>query len=112
MARTAVPVSALSRAGVAPPSETDGDATNGNSVINDGQTFLLVRNSNGASTARTITFRPSAKVDGQSVTRAVSIDAAASRYFGPFPTGIYGRTLQVDVDNAELKLSAFRLPDA
>lgn len=112
MARGAIPVSALSRAGVAPPSETNGDATNNHSVVNDGATFLLVRNSNGASTARTVTFRPTSTVDGQSVTRAVSIAAAASRYFGPFPTGIYGRSLLVDVDNAELKLSAFRLPSS
>ncbi|MEU6259148.1 hypothetical protein [Streptomyces sp. NPDC047043] len=55
-----------------------------------------------------MTFRFPGLVDGQAVTpRAVSIATSASRYVGPFPTNQYGSQLQVDVDNAELKLSAF-----
>jgi len=110
MARGSIPVTAITRAGVAPPAETNGDATNNHTVNNDGKVIILVRNSNGASTARTVTFRVNKTVDGQAVaSRAVSIPAGASRYFGPFPVETYGEDLLVDVDNAELKLSAFHL---
>lgn len=111
MARVAVPVTTISRAGVAPASETTGDATNNHSVQNNGKTFLLVRNGNGASTARTVTLRLSGSYDGQSVTpRTVTIAAAASRYIGPFPTSTYGTSLLVDVEHADLKLSAYTIP--
>lgn len=113
MPRVAVPVTPLSRTGtgVAPAAETNGDATNNHTVANDGKTWLLVRNSNGAALARVLTVRLSGGRDGQSITpRTYSIPAAASRYIGPFPVSDYGSTMQVDVDNAELKLSAYRLP--
>lgn len=112
MPRVAVPITALSRlAAVTPAAETNGDATNNHTVPNDGQTFLLVRNANASSTARVLTVRLSGARDGQSITpRTYSIPAGASRYIGPFPVSDYGTSMQVDVDNAELKLSAYRLP--
>lgn len=111
MPRVAVPVTAISRAGVAPAAETNGDATNNHTVANDGKTIMLVRNANGAATARTLTVRLSGAVDGQGISpKTYSIAAAASRYIGPFPVGSYGSTMQVDVDNADLKLSAYRIP--
>lgn len=111
MPRVAVPVTSITRAGIAPAAETSGDATNNHSVQNNGKMFLLVRNSNGASTSRTVTLRLNGSIDGQSVTpRTVTIAAAASRYIGPFPTSTYGTSLLVDVDNAELKLSAYTIP--
>jgi hypothetical protein len=109
MARTAVPVTQITRAGVAAPAETNGDPTNNHVIPNNGKMFLEVRNS-GSTVARTVTFRFPGAVDGQAVTpRAVSIPTSATRKFGPFPTGDYGSQLQVDVDNAELKLLAFGL---
>lgn len=108
MPRVAVPVTQITRAGVAPAAETDGDPVNHHVVNNDGQVLLLVRNA-GAS-ARDITFRFASAVDGQAVTpRVVSVPASASRYFGPFPTSDYGEDLQVDVAHADLKLSAYHL---
>lgn len=108
MPRVAIPVTQITRAGVAAPTEVNGDATNNHVMGNDGRTFLLVRNS-GSTVARVVTLRLSAMHDGQSVTpRTVSVPQSTSRYIGPFPTGDYGSQLQVDVDNAELKLLAFR----
>lgn len=110
MPRVAVPVNTITRTGIAPAAEVNGDATNNHQIDNDGKTFLLVRNANGASTARTVTVRVSQTVDGQAVTsRTKSVAAGTSAYMGPFPTSQYGSPLLVDVDNAELKLSAYRL---
>lgn len=110
MPRVSVPVTIISKAGVAPAAETNGDPVNNHTVANDGRTVLLVRNANGAAVARTLTVRLAGTRDGQAITpRTYSIPAAASRYIGPFDTTNYGSSVQVDVDNAELKLSAYRL---
>lgn len=107
MPRVAVPVTQISRAGVAPPTPTNGDATNHHSIQNNGRVILLVANA-GESTPRTVTLRLPGVVDGQALTpKTVTVPASASRYIGPFPTDAYGSTLQVDVDHADLKLSAF-----
>jgi hypothetical protein len=111
MARSTLTVTNITKLGVAPPAETNGDPANNHYLPNDGlKTFLLVRNANGSATARTLTVHLRGTVDGQSVTpRTYSIAAGASRYIGPFDTTKYGTNVEVDVDNAELKLSAFRL---
>ncbi|MFF9043331.1 hypothetical protein [Streptomyces parvulus] len=106
MPRTAVPVTTITRAGVAPPTETNGDATNQHVISNNGKVVLLARNA-GSTVARTVTLRVRSTVDGQPVTpRTVSVPQSASRWIGPFPIDQYGTQLQVDVDNAELKLTA------
>lgn len=111
MPRVAVPVTAISRAGATPAAETNGDPVNNHTVANDGRTILLVRNANGAATARTLTVHLTGAVDGQAIEpREYSIPAAASRYLGPWPVSQYGTSMQVDVDNADLKLSAYRIP--
>ena len=105
MARVAIPVSAVVRAGLTPASETNGDATENHTFVNDGRTIILARNSGAG--ARTITFRVAQILDGlTAATRVVSIPAGASRYFGPFPTDVYGTLTQIDVEHAEIKLSA------
>lgn len=107
MPRVNVPVTQITRAGVAAPTEVNGDATNNHVVANNGRVVLLVRNS-GSTVARTVTLRLPGLTDGQAVTpRTVSIPISVSRYIGPFPTDAYGSSLQIDVDNAELKLLAF-----
>lgn len=111
MARVSIPVTAITRAGVAPAAEVTGVPADNHVMANDGKTVLLVRNSNGASTARTLTVRFSREVDGQAIDpKEYVIAAAASRYIGPFDPTNYGKSMQIDVDNAELKLSAYRLP--
>lgn len=111
MARGNIPVTSIVRAGVAAASETTGDPTNNHQLANNGSTtFLVARNTNGASTARTLTVRLPGLRDGQTISpRTYSIAAGATRYIGPFPTKDYGGTLQVDVDNAELMLRAFQI---
>ncbi|MGW2170400.1 hypothetical protein ACWC1C_07690 [Streptomyces sp. NPDC001705] len=106
MPRTPVPLTVVTRNGVAPPTETNGDPTNNHVIGNNGKMLVLVRNA-GSSTARTVTLRVRNTIDGQSVTpRTVSVPQSASRYMGPFPIDQYGTQLQIDVDNAELKLTA------
>lgn len=106
MPRVAIPVTQITRAGVAAPTETTADPVNNHTVANNGKVVLLARNS-GSTVDRTITLRLSSVVDGQSVTpRTVAIPQSESRYIGPFPTGDYGTSLQVDVDNAELRIIA------
>jgi hypothetical protein len=107
MPRVDVPVTTITRAGVAAPAEVNGDPTNNHQVTNNGRVFLLVRNS-GTTVNRVVTLKLSPTHDGQSVTpRTVSLAQSTSRYIGPFPPSDYGDLLLVDVDNAELKLSAF-----
>lgn len=107
MARANVPLTQVVRGGVTPPAEITGDPVNNHQMVNDGKGLLLVRNSNSGSTARTISFHINGTVDGQAVSnRTVAIPHGESRWCGPFPVANYGRLLLIDVDNAELKLSA------
>lgn len=108
MPRVAIPVTAIVRAGLTPPAETNGDATNQHELANNGRVIILARNSGAG--ARTITFRVAKIVDGLTApTRVVSIPAAASRYFGPFPVDDYGVLMQIDVEHAEVKLTALSI---
>lgn len=110
MARTAITVNSISRAGLAPVATAAGDVANGNSVANDGAVFLHVENTNGDATARTLTISLAKTVDGQApAAKTYEIDAGDSLYIGPFPTSFYGDSLAVDADNAELKLAAYHL---
>jgi hypothetical protein len=107
MARVQVPVTVSTRDGVALPAETTGDPVNNHYVQNSGKTKVHVHNTNGASTARTVTIHVARTVDGQSVTsKTKSIPAGETDVFGPFPQDDYGTQLLIDVDNAELKLRA------
>lgn len=110
MARTAVPPTLITRAGVAPAAEVAGDSVNNHSFANsNSNVILLVRNADGAG-AHTVTIHVTETVDGQAVaSRAVSIPLSASRYFGPFPSGQYGKTVLVDVDSSQLKLTTFQI---
>lgn len=110
MPRVNVPVNTITRTGIAPAAEVNGDATNNHQVANDGRTVLLVRNANASATARTLTVVIQGAIDGFApVPRTYSIAAGASRYVGPFDPAIYGQLMQVNVDNAELKLSAYNI---
>ncbi|WP_030670653.1 hypothetical protein [Streptomyces rimosus] len=109
MPRVSIPVTQITRAGVAPATEVNGDATNNHSVNNDGSVWLEVRNS-GSTVSRTVSALFASTVDGVAVpAKTWSIPTSASRRIGPFPTRLYGTTLQIDVDNAELKLSAYKV---
>lgn len=108
MARVVIPVTEITKAGIAPATEVNGDATNNHYFANDSRTFLVVRN--GGASTRTLTVKFAATVDGQAVTsRTYSLATTVTRFIGPFETGPYGTTVNVDVDHADIKLVAYRL---
>jgi hypothetical protein len=109
MPRVNVPVTQITRTGIAPATEVNGDATNNHSVVNDGSVWLEVRNA-GTTVSRTVSARFENTIDGQTIpAKTWSIPTEATRRIGPFPVRMYGSSLLVDVDNAELKLTAYKL---
>lgn len=109
MPRVNVPVTQITRSGVAPATEVSGDATNNHSVANDGSVWLEVRNS-GSTVPRTVSARFVNTVDGVTTpAKTWSVATSATKRIGPFPVRLYGSSLQIDVDNAELKLTAYKL---
>lgn len=108
MPRVLIPVTTASRAGVT-LTPTSGDPVNHHYVNNDGRTGILVENT-GSTVARTVTFRLSRKVDGFAVTpRTETIAVGERQLFGPFDIQEYGGQMLIDVDNAELKLTAVKV---
>ena len=108
MPRLVLPVNDITRAGLAVPAETNGSTVDQHVIANDGQTVLLVRNINAG--AQTVSLKLQTLIDGQSLAdRVISIPAAASRYIGPFPVGIYTNALFVDVSSVDLRLTALHL---
>lgn len=113
MARGSLTPVEIVKAGVALGSETAGDATNGHTVVNDGEVFILAHNTNGGSTARTASFVRKRTVDGVApAVRAVSVAAATTKLIGPFPTIDFGVALDIDVSHAELQLTAYHFSPA
>lgn len=108
-ARTAIAVTKfkLQFPGQADPAAVAGDVANGNLVPNNGRTVLKVKNTNGTSTAHTVTFNlPDFR--GHDVTPDTeSIAAGATKWYGPFPLDTYTASLLVNVDHAELVINAF-----
>lgn len=109
MPRVNIPVTQITRTGVAPATEVNGDATNNHSLANDGTVWIEVRNS-GSTVSRTMSAQFANTVDGVTVdAKTWTIPTSATRRIGPFPTRLYGTALLIDVDNAELKLSAYKV---
>lgn len=107
MARGAIATVTSTTTGVEAPTPTTGDAVNGHYVTNTGKTKIHVKNTNGASTARTVTFHVFRTVDGQTVTsKTKAVPAGKTWIFGPFDRNDYGSQILIDVDNAELTLFA------
>jgi hypothetical protein len=94
MARTALSVQSITRAGLN-PSYTAANA-DGHSISNDGKkTFLHVKNGGGGSVD--VTVQTPGSVDGLAVAdRVVAVPAGEERAIGPFPTAYYGSTVNVD----------------
>lgn len=110
MARTPIAVTDAGKAGNTVPTEVAADATNGNSIVNDGRTIVLAHNTNAASTARTVTITIVGAIDGFApAPRTVSIPAGATKVLGPYDVTSYSSTLQISGDNAELKFLAIRI---
>lgn len=109
MPSTNIPVkSHTSRAGSVLGAGVTADVTNGNNFANDGNTYVLAV---GGAAAKTITFVTSATVDGLAVADlTATVGIAEVKVFGPFPTGLYGETLQVTHEAASTtKLTPFNV---
>lgn len=110
MPRVDVPVTSITRTLAALPAEVNGDSVNNHSMVNDGKTWLEVRNAH-ATIAKTVTIVFSRTVDGQTVTsRVYSLPAVSTtRKLGPWPVADYGSAMSIDVESADVKLNAYRL---
>lgn len=110
MARVNVPVTLVTRAGVADATPVAGDATNGMVVVNNGKTKIVVNNT--GATSRTVTAILTKTTDGQTPTpKTYTLAAGAKRNIGPFPVDYYSATLQLDVTHAEVTFLAETLSD-
>lgn len=106
MPRVAIPVTQPTRAGIAPPAEINGDPANDHTMANNGRTMLIARNAD-AGGAHPVNIRLNGTVDGQAIAdRVISVPLSATRWIGPFPVSQYGSQLLVDVDSAQIKLTA------
>jgi hypothetical protein len=110
MARVALTVTSYAsapgaaKAAVAVPNEDNGDAANDHTFVNDGRTFLELRNSSGVTT-RNAEVEFTKTINGQSVTKhAYALAANAHVRLGPWETENYGTTVNVNVDHSDIKL--------
>jgi len=91
MARTALTVNEVVRAGVAfSPSAANVD---GHSLANDRNAALFLYVNNGSGSSVTVTIQTPGTVDGLAVAdRTVAVAAAAEKLIGPFPSGVYDQS--------------------
>lgn len=88
-ARTALTPQTLASAGLNPTYAAP-DAANGNTFVNNGKRWLLVRN--GAGTTMTVTVRNPSTVDGIVVPDKVhTVPANGDRIIGPLPTTVWNQ---------------------
>lgn len=122
MPRVNVPVDQMSLSSYTAPTAgslkqnfTAGDAANGHKISYTGRETLYFKNTNGTSTARTFTVKG---VPDKKLGRAVdlgpySVPAGETHFVPPLPLEGFLQDdgcLYVDVSNAELQISAQRLP--
>ncbi len=112
MPRTALAITDSSKAGTTLPAVTAADVANGNSVVHDGRSVLIIASNAGAS-PRTVTITPSVTVDGLTVgNRTISLAASASKVLGPYDLATYGTPLAISGDHADVKFQVIRIPGA
>lgn len=108
MPRVQIPVSTVDRTFFrSNAAEVAADAANDHYVINDGGTFLEVRNTNAAS--RTFDVHIVGNVDDIPLTevRTYTVPGVTTGKTGVFPREDYGETLLVDVATADLRFTAY-----
>jgi hypothetical protein len=113
MARTAIAATQITLAGIVlnVAGGTAADAVNGNyiSTDNNGSTLFILANNTGGS-PYTVTFvTPGTHgAGGYAITDEIKTLAAGDiKLFGPFPLSDFSKQLQIDTQNAAVKLSAF-----
>lgn len=96
------------RAGIAAPAGAASDNVNHNSVVNDGSTWLLIANTGGST--GTVAVAIAETVDGMAVpARSYSVAASAAIWAGPFPTSIYGRSLDLLPSASTMHIAAVKI---
>lgn len=109
MAATAIAVTQLSRAGVAQAAATAGDNVNGNSVANDGKTFLVLANADGTNPHTLTIAIAQAGPDGATVnSKTIPVPASGAYMTDVWPVSIYGSSLALTVDSSQLKITPYR----
>jgi hypothetical protein len=110
MPRTALTITESTKAGTTLPVGTAADVANGNSIVHDGRSLVIIATNSGVST-RTITITPTAAVDGLAVAaRTISMAASAVKLLGPFELSTYGSPLAISADHADIKFQPVRIP--
>ncbi len=109
MARTALAVQAMTRAGLT-PAYTAANGSGGHSVVNDGRTFLHVKN--GGASPCVVTFETPGTVDTLAIAdRTVTVAAGGEAVAGTFPTQTYGASMLVDFDQVtSVTVAAIKTP--
>lgn len=106
MPRVNVPVTIIGRTPAVPATEVNGDATNNHSVINNGATWVTVRNADAVN-AHTVTEVFQKTVDGQAITsKDHSVPASTTHKFRLGATADYNDPTWLNVDSSQLKLIA------
>lgn len=113
MARTVIPITTIVPAGTAPPTQTAGNASEGNELgPNDGLLWLEIVNAS-TSTTLTATIVTQATEEGIAIEdEAIAVPKESTRLAGPFTPVIFNgkqSAIQVNVTSAELKFRAYRL---
>lgn len=116
MARTALTLGRVSISGLdvdVATNGTAGDVANGNVVNNnDGaRVFVIVANTS-ADTEYDVTFVTTATLGQQAYAvedEVIAVPFGECNAYGPFPQAEFGTSLQIDVENAALKLKAVRI---
>lgn len=109
MTATPITVNNVTNAGTAGASPVAADATNGNSVSNDGLT-TWVEVTNPDTAIHHITFQPTRTVAGFEVSPtpiAIPASTATPVKFGPFSARDYSSQLQITVDSAQIHIAAY-----
>jgi hypothetical protein len=114
MARTVIPVTTISRAGVAPPSQTASDHSNGMYVAQNNGHVIFEIISTDAGT-QTVGFALPGTPDGQAIAdRTITLSAGGTAICGPYPPTYYNQTdgsLNINPSvNTTLKFRAYKLP--
>lgn len=113
MARTALTPVKITLAGIS-PSGSDGvagDAANGNYCDgNNGSTMFVAAKNTSVDTAYTLTFVTpgTAGQGGYAIIDEIkTIAFGVTKWYGPFPLSDFTSQLQMDVQNAAIKLQVF-----
>jgi len=112
MARTAIAATQITLAGITlnVAGGSAADVANGNyiSTDNNGTSLFVLANNTGGS-PYTVTFvTPGTSPGGYAVSDEVKTLAAGDiKLYGPFPLADFTKQLQIDTQNAAVKLSAF-----